>query len=314
MRVGGRGCRRSLRVGARSSRLVRGRRRDADAARRGRSRGRTVPGEYRAADHRPHRQSFRHTYTADYEVSGDAFSITALVSTERVCDPPHMTQEHAYLEALGSVERWKVAERDRHSGSDVRARLSVLGHLWRSCATGFTGSPDGRSLHEMFDLMWFAWLVGAMIGAIALRRRTPPVALGLLGAIVGGAVGFAGADGRSVPEQIAEYATLGLLLGCVLGSFVRPTATVGFLLWGAAVTAFVAAPVAGAITWNAMRERCTSYDPAPDRFCTGTDMFYGISGVVLGCVIVGAVIVTGAFLFGAWRAYRASRLVEAGVA
>ncbi len=127
-------------------------------------------------------------------------------------------------------------------------------------------------------------------------------------------MGLAGADGRSVPEQVAEYATLGLLLGCVLGSFVRPTASVGFLLQGAAITAIVVAPVAGAITWNAMRERCTEYDPAADRFCAGVDMFYGISGVVLGAVIVSAVILTGAFLVGAWRARRASRLVEAGVA
>ena len=166
----------------------------------------------------------------------------------------------------------------------------------------------------MFDLMWLAWLVGAVIGAISLRRRAPAVALGLLGAVVGGAVGLAGADGRSVPERVAESATLGLLLGCLLGSFVRPTAPVGFLLKGAAITAFVVAPVAGAITWNAMRGRCTQYDPATDRFCAGVDMFYGISGVVLGAVIINAVILTVAFLVGAWRAHRATRLVEAGVA
>ena len=158
--------------------------------------------------------------------------------------------------------------------------------------------------------MGFAWLVGAVIGAIALRRRAPAVALGLVGAVVGGVVGLAGADGRSVPEQVAECATLGLFLGCVLGSFVRPAASVGSLLRGAAITAFGAAPVAGAITWNAMRERCTSYDPAPDRFCAGVDMFYGISGVVLGAVIVGAAIVTGAFLVCAWRAHTASRVAE----
>lgn len=168
----------------------------------------------------------------------------------------------------------------------------------------------GRSSEEMFDLMCLAWLVGAVIGAIVLRRRAPAVALGLVGGVVGGAVGLAGADGRSVPEQVAEYATLGLLLGCVLGSFVRPRATVGFLLRGAAIIALVVAPIAGTITWNAMRGRCTSYDPAPDRFCAGVDMFYGISGVVLGAVVGGAAIVTGAFLVSAWRVHRASRAAE----
>lgn len=49
------------------------------------------------------------TYTADYQVSGNAFGITALVSTERACEPPLMQQERAYLDALGSVERWKFS-------------------------------------------------------------------------------------------------------------------------------------------------------------------------------------------------------------
>ena len=49
------------------------------------------------------------TYTADFEVSGNAFSITALVSTERACEPPLMKQERTYLDALGSVERWKFS-------------------------------------------------------------------------------------------------------------------------------------------------------------------------------------------------------------
>lgn len=158
--------------------------------------------------------------------------------------------------------------------------------------------------------MWLAWLAGAVIGAIALRRRAPAVALGLTGAVLGGAVGLAGAGGRSVPEQVAEYALLGLLLGCVLGSFVRPTATVRFLLRGAAVTALATAPVA-ALTWNAMRERCPSYDPATDRFCAGIDLFQGISGIVLGAVIMSAVILTGSFLVSAWRVRRAARPVAA---
>ena len=50
-----------------------------------------------------------YTYTADYEVSGNAFSITALVSTERACEPSLMGQERSYLDALGSVERWKFS-------------------------------------------------------------------------------------------------------------------------------------------------------------------------------------------------------------
>ena len=37
------------------------------------------------------------------------FIITALVSTERACEPPLMRQERAYLDALGSVERWKFS-------------------------------------------------------------------------------------------------------------------------------------------------------------------------------------------------------------
>lgn len=156
--------------------------------------------------------------------------------------------------------------------------------------------------------MWLAWLAGAVIGAIALRRRAPAVALGLAGAVLGGAIGLAGADGRSVPEQVAEYALLGLLLGCVFGSFVQPTATVRFLLQGAAITTLATAPVA-ALTWNTMRERCPSYDPATDRFCAGIDLFYGISGVVLGAVIIGAVILTGSFLVSAWRAHKAARPV-----
>lgn len=158
--------------------------------------------------------------------------------------------------------------------------------------------------------MWLVWLVCAVIGAIALRRRAPAVALGLVGAVVGAVLGSEWADGRSVPGQGAELAVLGMFLGCVLGSFVPPSASVRFLLGGAAFTVFVVAPVAGAFTWVGMRERCPSYDPATDRFCAGVDMFYGISGVVLGAVIVAAAIVTGAFLVCAWRAHRASRIAE----
>lgn len=162
----------------------------------------------------------------------------------------------------------------------------------------------------MFDLVWLSWLAGAAIGAIALRRQAPAVAFGLVGAVVGGVLGWAGADGRSVPGLAAEVAALGLFLCCVLGSFVPPSGSVRFLLGGAAFTVFVFAPVVGAFTWVGMRERCPSYDPATDRFCAGVDMFYGISGVVLGAVIVGAAIVTGAFLVCAWRAHRASRVAE----
>jgi hypothetical protein len=162
----------------------------------------------------------------------------------------------------------------------------------------------------MFDLVWLSWLAGAAIGAIALRRRAPAVAFGLVGAVVGGVLGSTGADGRSVPGQAAEVAALGLFLGCALGSIVPPSASVRFLLGGAAFTVFAVAPVVGAFTWVGMRERCPSYDPATDRFCAGVDMFYGISGVVLGAVIVGAAIVTGAFLVCAWRAHRASRFAE----
>lgn len=49
------------------------------------------------------------TYTADYSVEGNGFRITALVSTERACEAPLMAQEGAYLDALGSVERWKFS-------------------------------------------------------------------------------------------------------------------------------------------------------------------------------------------------------------
>ena len=49
------------------------------------------------------------TYTADYEVSGNAFGIATLVNTERACEPRLMRQERTYLDALGSVERWKFS-------------------------------------------------------------------------------------------------------------------------------------------------------------------------------------------------------------
>lgn len=49
------------------------------------------------------------TYSADYAVDGNSFRITSVVSTERACEPRLMRQQDAYLEALGSVERWKFS-------------------------------------------------------------------------------------------------------------------------------------------------------------------------------------------------------------
>ena len=70
--------------------------------------GSTISAEF-GADGTMSGSSGCNTYTADYEVSGNAFGITALVSTERACEPPLMRQERAYLDALGSVERWKFS-------------------------------------------------------------------------------------------------------------------------------------------------------------------------------------------------------------
>jgi heat shock protein HslJ len=70
--------------------------------------GSTITAEF-GADGTMSGSSGCNTYTADYEVSGNAFSITALVSTERACEPPLMRQERAYVDALGSVERWKFS-------------------------------------------------------------------------------------------------------------------------------------------------------------------------------------------------------------
>jgi heat shock protein HslJ len=70
--------------------------------------GGTITAEF-GADGTMSGSSGCNTYTADYEVAGNAFGITALVSTERACEPPLMRQERAYLDALGSVERWKFS-------------------------------------------------------------------------------------------------------------------------------------------------------------------------------------------------------------
>ncbi len=70
--------------------------------------GSAITAEF-GADGRMSGSSGCNSYTADYEVSGNSFSITALVSTERACEPSLMGQERAYLDALGSVERWKFS-------------------------------------------------------------------------------------------------------------------------------------------------------------------------------------------------------------
>ena len=71
------------------------------------------------------------TYTADYEVSGNAFRIATLVNTERACEPRLMRQETHLprcarigraMEVLRS--RLPVAERDGHRGSDLRTRVN----------------------------------------------------------------------------------------------------------------------------------------------------------------------------------------------
>ena len=70
--------------------------------------GSTITAEF-GADGTMSGSSGCNTYTADYEVSENVFIITALVSTERACEPPLMRQERAYFDALGSVERWKFS-------------------------------------------------------------------------------------------------------------------------------------------------------------------------------------------------------------
>lgn len=61
-------------------------------------------------------------------------------------------------------------------------------------------------------------------------------------------------------------------------------------------------PLVLSIVWFQMRARCPAYEPATSEFCAATDLFVGISGVVMFYVCIGALVLVALFVISALRA------------
>ena len=154
------------------------------------------------------------------------------------------------------------------------------------------------------DLPWLApsLIVCSLAGALYFWRRAPAVALGLLGGVLGGIVGYRSAHGVSVPAYVAGRAFWGMLVVGIAGAFIPPRASPRYL-WRGTVLSVPFGMLAVSLTFVVMRAwTCTDYDPATRAWCAGVDLFMGISGVVTFCVGVCALALFGLFVVSASRA------------
>ena len=142
----------------------------------------------------------------------------------------------------------------------------------------------------------------AIAGTWFFRRRAPAVALGLVGAVIGGFIGHHATAGDQVPAAVAEGALVWIFGLGLFGLVITPNATRTHLV-RAAGFALVGGAIAVRITWTLMLVyTCDAYDPPTRRWCGGIDLFYGTSGIVTMAVGAGAVIIVLLFLLSALRA------------
>jgi hypothetical protein len=110
---------------------------------------------------------------------------------------------------------------------------------------------------------------GSLAGAALLRHRAPAVSLGLVGGVAGGLYGLHFAyhhDPKSVPADVAVWATCGLLAFGLLGLLLTPRGPARTLrhiaAWCAALAPLFAAALAIALLWA-----CPLYVTKNAGFC-----------------------------------------------
>ena len=162
-------------------------------------------------------------------------------------------------------------------------------------------------MRNLPQVLWLPWLLfAATIGlGLFFRRRAPAVALGLLGALVGGLVEV---HGNVDPTTWADVPLVGLLVLGVVGLVFTPRASPRFLM-GASGIALVGGAVAVAVNLSFFGWACPS-----SGFPLGLEMRYrhwcnGVSDAIpvvrsTFFVIAAAGILAVLFLVSAWRASR----------
>jgi hypothetical protein len=147
-------------------------------------------------------------------------------------------------------------------------------------------------------------IVCSLVVAAYFSRRAPAVSLALVGGVLGGYLGYRSSNAIAVPMDVAEYMVLGILVCGIAGLFIRPRASARYLWWASLGAALVGMLVVLG-TWIVMHVwTCFAYDPPSRRWCDGTDMFMGTSGIVTAYTAMSAFIIVGLFMVSARRAER----------
>jgi hypothetical protein len=157
------------------------------------------------------------------------------------------------------------------------------------------------TLAEIFDV----WAVGCLLVGAVFVRRVPAITVALIGSVVGalGVFVLTSAESPSgVPLECAMGATVGLVLGGLLGSLFAPRPAPARSLRWVALAVIVAAPFLGAVLTLLLQRACPLYAYGPaSGYCDygDTDVLGGWVTGVVAVFIIDAVILASLLLMSA---------------